>query len=186
VAIYPLLEEIVQNLPQHKMILGTGAGTRARHAYAEALDLGMPTGVLSVLGFLVSMQNARMLGYLLAKHGIPMIETPQFDQLPLYLAERRAAIFIGSLPYTYWQPNPSVGRLPAHRKAVETKLRLQAEYVVWRASVVVPSQTHGAPGRGKRISERKSVLPETDPGAVTATGVCSCNGYVVVSSPIPA
>ena len=115
VAIYPLLEEIVHNLPQHKMILGTGAGTRARHAYAEALDLGMPTGVLSVLGFLVSMQNARMLGYLLAKHGIPMIETPQFAQLPLYLAERRAAIFIGSPPYTYWQPNPSVGRLPAHR-----------------------------------------------------------------------
>jgi molybdenum storage protein len=115
VAIYPLLEEIVQNLPQHKMILGTGAGTRARHAYAEGLDLGMPTGVLSVLGFLVSLQNARMLGYLLAKHGIPMIETPQFAQLPLYLAERRAAVFIGSPPYTYWQPNPSVGRLPSAR-----------------------------------------------------------------------
>jgi molybdenum storage protein len=115
VAIYPLLEEIVQNLPQHKMVLGTGAGTRARHAYTEGLDLGVPTGVLSVLGFLVSLQNARMLGYLLAKHGIPMIEAAQFAQLPLYLAERRAAVFIGSPPYSYWQPNPPVGRLPAHR-----------------------------------------------------------------------
>src|SRR6516164_2316808 len=82
VAIYPLIEEIVENLSQHKMIIGTGAGTRARHAYAEGLDLGMPTGVLSVLGFLVSLQNARMLGYLLAKHGIPMIEAAQFAQLP--------------------------------------------------------------------------------------------------------
>jgi len=91
VAIYPLLEEIVQNLPQHKMILGTGAGTRARHAYAEGLDLGMPTGVLSVLGFLVSLQNARMLGYLLAKHGIPMIEAARAPRGGFY---RLAAVFL--------------------------------------------------------------------------------------------
>jgi len=49
-----------------------------------------PTGVLSVLGTFVSMQNARMLHYLLAKHGIPFIEPVQFPQLPLYLAERGA------------------------------------------------------------------------------------------------
>ena len=72
------------------MIIGTGAGTRARHAYSVGLDLGMPTGVLSVLGTFVSMQNARMLHYLLAKHGIPFIEPVQFAQLPLYLEERRA------------------------------------------------------------------------------------------------
>ena len=71
------------------MIIGTGAGTRARHAYSVGLDLGMPTGVLSVLGTFVSMQNARMLHYLLAKHGIPFIEPAQFAQLPLYLDERR-------------------------------------------------------------------------------------------------
>ncbi|HEV7674697.1 MAG TPA: uridine kinase, partial [Candidatus Angelobacter sp.] len=29
-AVYPLVEEIVANLDTHKMILGTGAGTRAR------------------------------------------------------------------------------------------------------------------------------------------------------------
>jgi molybdenum storage protein len=75
------------------MIIGTGAGTRARHAYSVALDLGLPTGVLSVLGTFVSMQNARMLNYLLAKHGIPFIEPAQFAQLPHYLAERGAVIF---------------------------------------------------------------------------------------------
>jgi molybdenum storage protein len=29
-AVFPLIEEIVENLGRHKMIIGTGAGTRAR------------------------------------------------------------------------------------------------------------------------------------------------------------
>src|SRR3954471_7160259 len=114
-AVFPLVEEIVENLGHHKMIIGTGAGTRARHAYSVGLDLGMPTGVLSVLGTFVSMQNARMLHYLLAKHGIPFIEPAQFPQLPFYLEERGAVIFFGMPPYIYWQPNPAVGRIPPHR-----------------------------------------------------------------------
>lgn len=114
-ALFPLVEEIVENLPRHQMILGTGAGTRARHAYSVALDLGLPTGVMGVLGTFVSMQNARMLHYLLAKHGIPFIEPIQFPQLPLYLVERKAVIFFGMPPYTFWQQNPAVGRIPPHR-----------------------------------------------------------------------
>src|SRR5919199_4038484 len=114
-AVFPLIEEIVENLGRHEMIIGTGGGTRARHAYSVGLDLGMPTGVLSVLGTFVSMQNARMLHYLLAKYGIPFIEPVQFPQLPLYLAERGAVIFFGMPPYTFWQRNPEVGRIPPHR-----------------------------------------------------------------------
>src|SRR5213592_5269066 len=114
-AVFPLIDEIVENLPRHKMIIGTGAGTRARHAYSVGLDLGMPTGVLSVLGTFVSMQNARMIHYLLAKHGVPFIEPAQFPQLPHYLAERGAVIFFGMPPYIYWQENPIVGRIPPHR-----------------------------------------------------------------------
>src|SRR5436305_26993 len=114
-AVFPLIEEIVANLGRHQMIIGTGAGTRARHAYSVGLDLGLPTGVLSVLGTFVSMQNARMLNYLLAKHGIPFIEPAQFAQLPHYLAERGAVVFFGMPPYIYWHQNPSLGRIPPHR-----------------------------------------------------------------------
>jgi molybdenum storage protein len=114
-AVFPLIEEIVENLAHHKMIIGTGAGTRARHAYSVALDLGLPTGVLSVLGTFVSMQNARILNYLLAKNGIPFIEPAQFAQLPHYLAERGAVIFFGMPPYIYWHTNPTLGRIPPHR-----------------------------------------------------------------------
>jgi molybdenum storage protein len=114
-AVFPLIEEIVENLGRHQMIIGTGAGTRARHSYSVGLDLGLPVGVLSVLGTFVSMQNARMLNHLLAKHGIPFIEPAQFPQLPHYLAERGAVVFFGMPPYIYWHRNPAVGRIPPHR-----------------------------------------------------------------------
>jgi molybdenum storage protein len=73
-AIGPVVDEIVANLHRHKMILGTGAGTRARHVYSLAIDLGLPVGVLTVLGTAVAWQNAQMLQYLLAKHGIAFLE----------------------------------------------------------------------------------------------------------------
>jgi molybdenum storage protein len=121
-ALFPVLDELVENLARHQLIIGTGAGTRARHAYSVGLDLGMPTGVLSILGTFVSMQNARMLHYLLAKHGIPFIEPVQFPQLPFYLEERRGVIFFGMPPYIYWQPNPAVGRIPPNRTDTGTYL----------------------------------------------------------------
>jgi molybdenum storage protein len=137
-AMFPIVEEIVANLGRHQMILGTGAGTRARQAYSVSLDLGLPTGVMSVLGTFVSMQNARMLHYLLASHGIPFIEPAQFPQLPLYLAERKAAIFFGMPPYTFWQQNPLVGRLPPHR--TDTGAYLVAEVFGCRSMIFVKDE----------------------------------------------
>jgi len=106
-AVFPLLDEIVANLARHKLSIGAGAGTRAHHAYSIGRDLGMPTGVMSILGTFISMQNARMLHYLLAKHGIPFVSPVEFAQLPLYLEERRAVVFFGMPPYIYYQPNPA-------------------------------------------------------------------------------
>jgi len=137
-AVFPLIDEIVANLSRHKMIIGTGAGTRARHAYSVGLDLGMPTGVLSVLGTFVSMQNARMIHYLLAKHGVPFIEPAQFAQLPLYLEERRAAVFFGMPPYIFWQQNPAVGRIPPHR--TDTGAYLVSEVFGTRSMIFVKDE----------------------------------------------
>jgi molybdenum storage protein len=137
-AVFPLIDEVIENLPRHKMIIGTGAGTRARHAYSVGLDLGMPTGVLSVLGFFVSIQNAKMIHYLLAKHGIPSIEPAQFAQLPLYLAERQAVVSVGMPPYAYWQPNPEVGRIPPHR--TDTGCYLISEVLGARSMIYVKDE----------------------------------------------
>jgi molybdenum storage protein len=114
-AVYPLVEEIVSNLAHHKMILGTGAGTRARHIYSLAIDLGLPTGVLTVLGTAVAWQNAQMLHYLLARYGIPFVEPEGFGTLPHYLMDRNAVICQGMPPYKLWQPNSEHGGIPPHR-----------------------------------------------------------------------
>jgi molybdenum storage protein len=137
-AVLPIIDEVVANLPDHKMIIGTGAGTRARHAYSVGIDLGMPTGVLSVLGTFVSMQNARMIHYLLARHGVPFIEPVQFPQLPLYLSERQAVVFFGMPPYTFWQPNPKVGRIPPHR--TDTGAYLVSEVFSARSMIYVKDE----------------------------------------------
>jgi molybdenum storage protein len=114
-AVGPVVDEIVANLSRHKMILGTGAGTRARHVYSLAIDLGLPTGVLTVLGTAVAWQNAQMLQYLLARHGIAFLEPEGFASLPHYLMERGAVICQGMPPYKLWEANPSLGRIPPQR-----------------------------------------------------------------------
>ena len=114
-AVVPVVDEIVANLHRHKMILGTGAGTRARHVYSTAIDLGLPIGVLTVLGTAVAWQNAQMLQYLLAKHGIAFLEPEGFASLPHYLMERGAVICQGMPPYKLWEANPGVGQIPPQR-----------------------------------------------------------------------
>jgi molybdenum storage protein len=114
-AVFPLIKEIKENLPHHQMIIGTGAGTRARHAYSVGIDQGMPTGVLGLLGTFVSIQNAKMIHYLLTEEGVPYIEPGGFSQLPLYLKQNNAVIFFGMPPYTYWQRSPEIGKIPPYR-----------------------------------------------------------------------
>src|SRR2546421_6551370 len=114
-AVGPVVDEIVANLKRHKMILGTGAVTRARHVYSLAIDLGLPIGVLTVLGTAVAWKNAQMLQYLRAQHGIAFLEPEGFASLPHYLMERGAMICQGMPPYKLWEANPEVGRIPPQR-----------------------------------------------------------------------
>jgi molybdenum storage protein len=137
-AVYPLVDEIVSNLKHHKMILGTGAGTRARHIYSLAIDFGLPTGVLTVLGTAVAWQNAQMLHYLLAKHGIPFIEPEGFNTLPHYLMERNAVICQGMPPYKLWEQNPAKGRIPPQR--TDTGCFLIAEVFAARKMIYVKDE----------------------------------------------
>jgi len=137
-AVYPLVAEIVENLKRHKMILGTGAGTRARHIYSLAIELGLPTGVLTVLGTAVAWQNAQMLHYLLAQYGIPFIEPEGFSTLPHYLMERNAVICQGMPPYKLWEANPVKGRIPPQR--TDTGCFLTAEVFGARKMIYVKDE----------------------------------------------
>src|SRR6266478_10111980 len=137
-AVGPLVDEIVANLPHHKMILGTGAGTRARHVYSLAIDLGLPVGVLTVLGTAVAWQNAQMLQYLLARHGIAFVEPEGFASLPHYLMERGAVICQGMPPYKLWETNPEIGRIPPQR--TDTGCFLMAEVFGARKMIYVKDE----------------------------------------------
>jgi molybdenum storage protein len=115
VAVLPVVEELVEAKRTHKLLIGTGGGTRARHVYSLAAELGMPTGVLSEVGSAVAGQNAAMLGYLMARHGVPVVDPSGFAVLALRLAEARAAIFPGMPPYDLWQRVPGDGVIPPYR-----------------------------------------------------------------------
>jgi molybdenum storage protein len=114
-AVYPVVEELVEARKSHQVLIGTGAGTRARHLYALAADLGLPTGILTNVATAVAGQNAVMLGHLMARYGVPVVGVSAFSALPLYLAERGAAIFSGMPPYDMWQHLPSEGLIPPYR-----------------------------------------------------------------------
>jgi molybdenum storage protein len=114
-AVYPLLDEIVAASKSHKMLIGTGAGTRARHLYSIAARLNLPAGVLSQLGASVANQNAVMLGTLLAKHGIPAVEGAGLSAVPLYLEEVNAVVFSGMPPYGIWTRPAAEGVIPPYR-----------------------------------------------------------------------
>ena len=114
-AVYPVVEELVAARAQHQLLIGTGAGTRARHLYSIAADLGLPTGVLTDIGTNVARQNAHILGHLMARYGIPVVSGPGLAALPLYLAEAHAVIFSGMPPYGMWQRVPLEGLIPPYR-----------------------------------------------------------------------
>ena len=114
-AVYPLVDEILAARKTHKMLIGTGAGTRARHLYSIAAGLSLPAGVLSQLGDSVADQNAAMLGQLLAKHGISAVSSAGLSAVPLYLAEVNAVVFSGMPPYGLWTRPAAEGVIPPYR-----------------------------------------------------------------------
>ncbi|MDT7653565.1 MAG: molybdenum storage protein [Pseudonocardiales bacterium] len=114
-AVFPVVEELVEAKRTHRLLIGTGGGTRARHIYSLAAELGMPTGVLSEVGSAVAGQNAEMLGYLMARHGVPVVGPSAFAVLALRLDECGAAIFPGMPPYDLWQRVPDEGVIPPYR-----------------------------------------------------------------------
>jgi len=116
--VLPLLEEIVAARSSHPMLIVTGGGTRSRHVYAIALDLGMPTGVLSKLGSSISEQNALMVSVLLAPRGGVKIGQDDMFKLPAYLAMDLIPVMHAMPPYGLWEEPGELGRIPPHRTDV--------------------------------------------------------------------
>ncbi len=137
-AVIPLLEEIVEARGGHDLLVVTGGGTRSRHAYAIALDLGMPTGVLAKLGSSISEQNALMISILLAPHGGVKIGHDDLVKLPSYLALGSIPVMHAMPPYGLWEEPPARGRIPAHR--TDFGAFLTAEVLGARSCILVKDE----------------------------------------------
>jgi molybdenum storage protein len=116
--VLPLLKEVAASRKDHQILLLTGGGTRSRHVYAIAIDLGMPTGVLAKLGSSISEQNALMISLLLAPHGGIKIGHDDMVKLPAYMALNIIPVMHGMPPYGLWEEPDVQGRIPPHRTDV--------------------------------------------------------------------
>ncbi len=121
-AVLPVLKELVAARADHDILTLTGGGTRSRHAYAIALDLDMPAGVLAKLGASISEQNALMIALLLAPHGGIKIGHGDLAKLPQYLLLNTLPVMHAMPPYGLWEEPPSTGRIPPHRTDAGTFL----------------------------------------------------------------
>lgn len=136
--VLPLLDEIVAARSEHDLLLMTGGGTRSRHVYAIALDLGMPTGVLAKLGASISEQNALMLSILLAPHGGIKIGHDDLVKLPAYLDLGSIPVMHAMPPYGLWEEPAMRGRIPPHR--TDSGVFLTAEVVGARRCILVKDE----------------------------------------------
>ena len=113
-AILPLVGELRALLPEHRLLILTGAGIRARHLYSVGLDLGLPVGSLAPLAASEAGQNGHILASLLAPEGVSYVEHPTIaSQLAIHLQAARAVVGSAFPPYHHHEFPTS--RIPMHR-----------------------------------------------------------------------
>lgn len=167
-AVYPLVEEIVSARKDHKLLIGTGAGTRARHLYSIAAGLNLPAGVLSQLGASVASQNAEMLGQLLAKYGISSVGDAGLSAVPLYLKEVNAVVFSGMPPYGLWMRSSADGVIPPYR--TDAGCYLMAEQFSCKAMIYVKDENGLYTGNPK-TDKNATFIPKISVDEMKAKGL---------------
>jgi len=121
-ALPKIVEEIVENKSECKMLLTTGGGTRSRHIYSIGLELGMPTGVIARFGTTISEQNALLVTMLLGPWGGVQIAHDDLMKWPNFYSQSCSPVPHGMPPYDYFAIPPVKGRIPIHRTDVGTVL----------------------------------------------------------------
>jgi molybdenum storage protein len=167
-AVYPLVDEIVAARKDYQLLIGTGAGTRARHLYSIAAELNLPTGVLTQLGTSVADQNAAILGQLLAKYGISAVSHAGLSAVPLYLTEVNAVVFSGMPPYSLWiRPAPG-NVIPPYR--TDAGCFLVAENFGCKAMIFVKDE-NGLYTANPKTSTNPTFIPKISVAEMKAQGL---------------
>jgi molybdenum storage protein len=160
-AVLPLVAELRSLLPEHRLLILTGAGVRARHLYSVGLDLGLPVGSLAPLAASEAGQNGRIIAALLAPEGVSYIEHPTIaSQLAIHLTAARAVVGSAFPPYHHHEFPTS--RLPLHR--ADTGAFLLADAlgaagltIVEDVDGVYTNDPNGADGKQARLLQETNV-----------------------------
>src|SRR5499427_5680735 len=159
-AILPLVDELRKLLPEHRLLILTGAGVRARHLYSVGLDLGLPVGSLAPLAATEAGQNGHILAALLAPEGVSYVEHSTIaNQLAIHLSAARAVVGSAFPPYHHHEFPTS--RIPLHR--ADTGAFLLADTlgaagltIVEDVDGVYTSDPHGADGKEAQLLRETS------------------------------
>ena len=115
-AVEPVVDELRAAFAEHRMLIATGPGIRARHVFGVALDLGLPTGALASLAATEAEQNGHIVAALLAADGVSYLpHTSVAHQLAVHLAASPAVVSNGFPPYEMFEFPPAMGKIPPHR-----------------------------------------------------------------------
>ena len=115
-AVGPVVDELRAVMSEHRLLILTGPGIRARHVFSVGLDLGLPTGVLAGLASTEAEQNGHLVAALLAADGVSYLQhTTIAHQLAVHLSASRAVVSNGYPPYGLYEFPPEVGKIPPHR-----------------------------------------------------------------------
>lgn len=112
-AVMPVIEQLAELADGHQLLICAGEGARARHAYEIAADLGLPPGMLSILGNSVAEQNALIISALLMNRGA--VNVP-IGLVPTLLNGGAPVVISGMPPFGWWEPPPpGPDQIPAYR-----------------------------------------------------------------------
>lgn len=159
-AILPLVDELRTLLPEHRLLILTGAGIRARHLYSVGLDLGLPVGSLAPLAANEAGQNGHILASLLAPEGVSYIEHSTIaSQLAIHLTAARAVVGSAFPPYHHHEF--PITRLPLHRAdagafLVADALGAAGLTIVEDVDGVCTTDPHGADGTQAQLIRETS------------------------------
>jgi molybdenum storage protein len=117
-----IVSELGKAKKKHKILVATGGGTRSRHIYTIALELGMPTGIIAKFASTISEQNALLVSTLLAPWDGIRIHQDDILKLPTYFSQGCIPVTHGMPPFDYFALPPDKGRLPIHRTDAGTLL----------------------------------------------------------------
>ncbi|HEY5317415.1 MAG TPA: hypothetical protein VIJ20_05510 [Solirubrobacteraceae bacterium] len=167
----PIVDELRAAMPEHRMLILTGAGVRARHVLGVGLDLGLPTGVLAALMSTEAEQNGRMIASLLAADGVSYLShTTVAHQLAVHLSASRAVVSNGFAPYGMFEFPPAAGKIPPHRTDAGAFLLADA---YGAASTIYIKDVDGVYTSDPAVEggEKPELLPRVSAAELLAKGV---------------